>query len=70
LASNLAGALASMRAAAFISAAVIAAGVYLAVAATLSVSTSWMALGVLAIAIVSAVGIMATERSSGLPTAR
>ena len=59
-----------MRAAAVISIAVIATGVYLAVAATLSVSTSWMALGVLAIAIASAVGIMATERSSGLPTAR
>ena len=59
-----------MRAADVISAALIAVGVYLAVAATLSVSTSWMAIGVLAIAIVSAVGIMATERSSGLPTAR
>ena len=59
-----------MRSAAVISAAVIAVGVYLAVAATLSVSTSWMALGVLAIAIVSAIGIMATERSSAVPTAR
>jgi len=59
-----------MRAAAVISAAVIAVGVYLAVAATLSISTSWMALGVLAIAIVSAIGIMATERPSGLRTAR
>ena len=59
-----------MRAAAVISAAVIAVGVYLAVAATLSVSTSWIAFGVLAIAILSAIGVMATERPSGLSTSR
>ena len=53
-----------MRAAAVISVALIAVGVYLAVASMLSVSTSWMALGILAIAVVSAVGIMATERPS------
>jgi hypothetical protein len=59
-----------MRAAAVISAAVIAAGTYLALAATLSISTSWMALGVLAIAIVSAVGVMATEGSSARSLSR
>ena len=53
-----------MRAAAITSAAVIAAGVYLAVAATLSISISWIALGILAIAIVAAMGVMATEGSS------
>ena len=53
-----------MRAAAVISAAVIAVGIYLAVAATLAVSTSWIALGVLAIAIVASLGVMVTERSS------
>jgi hypothetical protein len=53
-----------MRAATVISAAVIADGIYLAIAATLSISTSWIALGILAIAIVSAVGVMATEGPS------
>jgi hypothetical protein len=53
-----------MRAAAVTSAAVIAAGLYLAVAATLSISISWIALGILAIAVVSAMGVMATEGSS------
>lgn len=51
-----------MRAAAVISAAVIAVGLYLAVSATLSVSTSWIALGVLAIATTAALGVMASER--------
>ena len=51
-----------MRAAAVISAAVIAVGFHLAVSATLSVSTSWIALGVLAIATVAALGVMAGER--------
>ena len=51
-----------MRAAAVISAAVIAVGLYLAVSAMLSVSTSWIALGVLAIAAAAAVGVMASER--------
>jgi hypothetical protein len=56
-----------MRAAAVISAAVIAVGVYLALAAMLSVSTSWIALGVLAIAIVASLGVMASERPSERP---
>jgi hypothetical protein len=53
-----------MRAAAVFSAAVIAVGVYLAVAATLAISTSWFALGIIAIAVFSAMGAMATEGSS------
>jgi hypothetical protein len=53
-----------MRAAAVVSAAIIAAGAYLAVAATLSISASWIALGILAIATVSAMAVMATEGSS------
>ncbi|HYI68014.1 MAG TPA: hypothetical protein VEW95_13925 [Candidatus Limnocylindrales bacterium] len=55
-----------MRAAAIVSGAVIAVGVYLAVAAMLSVSTSWMALGVLVIAIVAALGVMASERPASM----
>lgn len=51
-----------MRAAAFIAAAIIAAGIYLAVAATLTLPTSWIALGILAIAVVAALGVMVTER--------
>jgi hypothetical protein len=50
-----------MRAAAYLSAAVIAIGTYLAVASTLSISTSWIALGILAIAIVAAVAVMAAR---------
>ena len=50
-----------MRAAAVISAAVIAAGAYLAIAATLSVSTSWTSLGLLAIAVVAALSVMAAD---------
>lgn len=59
-----------MRAAAVISAAVIAVGLYLAVAATLSISIPWIALGVLAIAVVSAMGVMATEGSSARSPSR
>ena len=59
-----------MRAAAIISATVIAVGIYLALAATLSFSTSWIALGVLAIAIVASLGVMATERPSAQSMSR
>ena len=59
-----------MRAAAVTSAAVIAVGLYLAVAATLSISISWIALGILAIAVVSAMGVMATEGSSARSLSR
>ncbi len=59
-----------MRAAAVTSAAIIAVGLYLAVAATLSISTGWIALGILAIAIVSAMGVMATEGPSARSPSR
>ena len=59
-----------MRAAAIISATVIAVGIYLALAATLSFSTSWIALGVFAIAIVASLGVMATERPSAQSMSR
>ena len=55
-----------MRAAAIVSAAVVAVGVYLAVSAMLSASTSWMALGVLVIAIVAALSVMAGERPASI----
>ena len=57
-----------MRAAAVTSAALISVGVYLAVGATLSVTTSWIALGILAIAIVAALAVMANERPSARST--
>lgn len=47
-----------MRAAAVVSAAIIASGVYLAVAAALAISTTWIALGVLSIAVMGALGVM------------
>ena len=53
-----------MRTAAVTSAAIVAIGLYLAIAATLSISISWIALGILAIAVVSAMGVMAGEGSS------
>ena len=53
-----------MRTAAVTSAAIVAIGLYLAIAATLSISISWIALGILAIAVVSAMGAMAGEGSS------
>jgi hypothetical protein len=53
-----------MRAAAVFSAALIAAGLYLAMTAALSISTSWTALGSLVIALVAALGVMATGRPS------
>ncbi len=53
-----------MRAAAFTSAAVIAIGVLLAIATTLAIPISWTALGMLAIAVGAAMGVMATEEPS------
>lgn len=51
-----------MRAAAYLSAAVIVIGTFLAMASIFSLSTSWIALGILAIAALAAVALMATER--------
>jgi hypothetical protein len=59
-----------MRAAAVVSAAIVAVGAYLAIAATLSISPSWIALGILAIATVSAMAVMATEGSSAPSSSR
>ncbi|MGQ0608362.1 MAG: hypothetical protein ACT4OQ_07865, partial [Chloroflexota bacterium] len=59
-----------MRAAAYISAAVIMIGIYLAVASTLSFSTSWIAIGTLAIAIVAAIAVMTAGRPGGRPVSR
>jgi hypothetical protein len=56
-----------MRAAAIIAGAVIVSGLYLAIAATVGVSSTWMALGILAIAVVAAIGMVASpapERSA------
>jgi hypothetical protein len=58
-----------MRAAAFIPAGIIAAGIYLALAATLTIPTSWIALGILAIAVVAAIGVMVSERPTARPAA-
>jgi hypothetical protein len=49
-----------MRAAAFIAGAVIAVGIYLAVAAALDFSPTWIGLGSLAIGVVGASGIVMT----------
>ena len=59
-----------MRVAAILSAAVIAIGTHLAIASTLRFSTSWIALGILAIAILAAVAVMVTERPATRPLTR
>jgi hypothetical protein len=59
-----------MRAAAFLSAAIIAAGIYLAIASTLNLSPSWMGIGTLAIAVLAAVGVMTGEQSPAPPLSR
>ncbi|MEA2652005.1 MAG: hypothetical protein QOI85_1726 [Chloroflexota bacterium] len=59
-----------MRAAAVVSAAMVALGAYLAVAATLSISPSWIAFGILAIATVSAMAVVLPEGSSAPSSAR
>jgi hypothetical protein len=47
-----------MRAAAFIAGALIVAGVYLAIAASLALAPTWIGLGILAIAGVTSVGLV------------
>ena len=59
-----------MRAAAVFSAAVVAAGLYVAVGASLSMTTSLIALGVLGIAVVAALAVMAVERPASASLAR
>ena len=53
-----------MRTAALASAAIIAIGAYLMVAASLALSLTWIALGVLAIAVTSAIAIVSAEPRS------
>lgn len=55
-----------MQAAALFSAAVVSSGIYLAIASMLGLSTSWIALGILAIAVLASVAMMAAD---GRPTA-
>jgi hypothetical protein len=49
-----------MRALAIVAGAIIAAGTYLAIAATIAVSPAWIALGVLAIALAAAIAMVAS----------
>jgi hypothetical protein len=57
-----------MRAAAVLSVTVIVLGLYLSLAAGVAMSASWIGIGMLAIAAVGAVGVMATSRN--VPPAR
>jgi hypothetical protein len=51
-----------MRAAAFFSAAIIAIGVYLMIASALAVGPTWMAFGVVGIAVTMAVALVSAEQ--------
>ena len=53
-----------MRAAAFIAASLVAIGLYLAVAAAFAFTPTWIGLGMLAIAAVAAVGLVATSHGA------
>ena len=53
-----------MRAAALLSVAVIAIGAYLMIAAALALSPTWIVLGMLAIAVTSAIAIVSAESRS------
>ncbi|HEX7195963.1 MAG TPA: hypothetical protein VF364_03910 [Candidatus Limnocylindria bacterium] len=53
-----------MQSAAVLSAAVIASGIYLAIASMIGFSTSWIALGILAIAVLASVAMMAANGPS------
>ena len=55
-----------MRAAALLSVAIIAIGAYLMIAAALALSPTWIALGVLAIAVTSAIAIVGAESRSAM----
>jgi hypothetical protein len=54
----------TMRAAAFFAASLVAIGLYLAVAAALAFTPTWIGLGMLAISAVAAIGLVVTTRSS------
>jgi hypothetical protein len=53
-----------MQSAAVLSAAVVASGIYLAIASSIGFSTSWIALGILAIAVLASVAMMAANGPS------
>ena len=55
-----------MRAAAYLPVAIIAIGAYLMIAATFALSPAWIALGVLAIAVTTAVAIVSVAPPSAL----
>jgi len=55
-----------MRAAAFTSAAVIAIGAYLMIASFLAFTPTWIALGMLAIAVTAAVALVGTDPQSAV----
>jgi hypothetical protein len=59
-----------MQAAALFSAAVISSGIYLAIASMAGFSTSWIALGVLAIAVLASVAIMAGDARAATDSRR
>lgn len=56
-----------MRATAIVSGAIILAGVYLAIAATSGMSATWTALGILAIAVVASIAMVAAP-AQGSPS--
>jgi hypothetical protein len=56
-----------MRAAAFFAASLVATGLYLAVAAAFAFTPTWIGLGMLAIAAIAAVGLVATGGSTSSP---
>jgi hypothetical protein len=53
-----------MRAAAFLAASLVAIGLYLAIAAAFAFSPTWIGVGMLAIAAIAAVGLVATSGRS------
>lgn len=57
----------TMRAAAFLAASLVAIGLYLAVAAAFAFTPTWIGVGMLAIAAVAAIGLVATSGSSSAP---
>ena len=56
-----------MRAAAFLAASLVATGLFLAAAAAFAFPATWIALGMLVIAAVAAIGLVATGGSSSSP---
>jgi hypothetical protein len=59
-----------MYAAAVLSASIVAIGVYLAVASAIGIATAWIGIGILGIAVVASVGLVATGRPPSSPASR